>query len=381
MRPAPYLALAIAVLSGLFAASRAQAQAISGNMTIRIDGGKALKNGSNVFIDREQCLGSWKIDLQGYSVSVPYLELWATNNQATNCADQANRNSQNTSNTICWGPIATQNQINGKTSFTVEGPKLFSRDAFAGKSGASCDLVKGTKYKFQFVTLDAPTQPGTATVTASNGNPNQVSAILTLYSEVPDPPQNPAARSGGRTLGIEWTKINNDPLTEYRAYFDHAPEAPQVLMDGGLSEFDGGVVTCGTGLFDDQRLADGGVTRPTGSSIEDRVDGEYVFRSGKTKGSSISIGSLESKGIDINTFTSVSVAAIDGAGNIGELSAPVCVRRVNTVGYLGLCKDAGIDCGELETCSLSSRNTGSAFWLSVGTLALSAWARRRRRSN
>ncbi len=372
MRPALFL-VALAVLAGS-SASRAEAQAISSSLTVSIDG-KKLKNGSNVYINRKQCNeGTWKLDLIGYSVTVPYLELWSANNQTTNCGDATNRTSGvNGTQTICWGPHRTANQVNGKVSFELKGSELFSRD------GGVCDAVKGTKFKIQFVTLDSYTQGGTATVSASNNNPNQVSAIFTLYTAVPDPPTNIKPRSGGRTLGVSWDKINNDPLTQYRAFFDHDPNAPVVDPSA-----DAGVPTvCGTGaFFASGRADDGGVGPLTGDDLN--LDASTLSLSDRSKGSNISITDLDSKGIAINTYTQVAVAAIDGAGNVGALSTPVCVLRADTVGYLDTCKNPdggpGNNCGELDTCSLSPRNTGSAFWLSACTLALSAWARRRRRN-
>jgi hypothetical protein len=358
---------------------RAEAQlAINSNATIYVtpegqtldkDDDK-LENGSNVYISRAQCQGTWRFELQGYTQTVNFLELWAANSNTTNCADPANRNSTNLTDSTCWR-IAYENAVNGKVNFVdIPGAKLFDR------SGV-CPEIRGTKFKVQFVTLDSNTQPGTTTAPAANNNPNQIAAVFTLYSAVPVRPENPKPRSGERTLGLSWSKINNDPLTEYRAYFDHAPDAPVALDDAGVG-LDGGL-RCGTGALTARKAgADGGTAEITGADLD--VDNMRVFKSGTTKGNNLSIKDLDGKGIALNTETAVSVAAIDGAGNIGLLSTPICVKRVETISYLDSCRDAGTDCGELESCSLSPRNTGSAFWLSACTLAISAWARRRRRS-
>jgi hypothetical protein len=383
MRPAPYLALAIAVLSGLFAATRAEAQqAINSNAVVYIDGDK-VDNGSNVFISQAECNAQeWRFELQGYAQTVPFLEMWATNNISTNCADQANRNSANNNMPICWQIGTYANAVRGTVTFRVRGAEIFNNNNRSDTT--RCDEgIMGSKYKVQFVTLDSPTTPMTTTVTASNNNPNQITAVLTLYSKVPVAPSNIRGINGGRTIGIRYNKIDNDPLTEYRAYFDHDPNAPVIPnnIDGGP---DPEPVTCGTGKFG--RIGtldpDGGAdvqSPPTGSDIT--VDKMTTFQSGTTKGESLTIRDLDEKNIPLNTYTAVSVIAIDGAGNLGQLSDPICVKRVPTEGYLARCRDAGTECGDLESCSLSSRNTGSAFWLSACTLALSAWARRRRRSN
>jgi hypothetical protein len=378
MRHALFLA-ALTVFAGSFA-SRVGAQAINANATIYVtptgEGAEEekLENGSLVYINRAQCDGKWRFELQGYSIRVPFLEMWATNNTSTNCADQANRSSATNTNPVCWpvgGDANFQNAVSGKTTFTVDGGQIF------GRSGMCDDGIAGTKYKVQFVTLDSPTQKNTATVTASNNNPNQITAIFTLYSKIPSAPGGLDTIDGERTIGISYNKIDNDPLTEYRAYFDHDPNAtvyPE-LMDGGVDTLlDGGPVTCGTGALTISSV-DGG---PTGLSVN--PDNMITFQSGTTKGESVSIKDLDTKGIALNTYTAVSVFAIDGAKNLGNLSPPICVKRVETPGYLDSCKQPGVDCGELDSCSLSPRNTGSAFWLSACTLAVSAWARRRRRS-
>lgn len=361
---------------------RAEAQAISSNATIYIDGEK-VTNASNVYISRAKCSGTWRFELQGYSTAVPYLEMWATNSTSTNCADQANRSSANNTNPVCWQVTSYQNAVRGKTTFIVDGNAIFN--STRANPAACDDGIRGTKYKVQFVTLESSTLTNTATVAASNNNPNQISAILTLYSKVPTAPTNASAIGGGRTLGISYDKIDNDPLTQYRAVFDHDPQAPifPPELDAGTS-MDAGAVTCGTGKFDSTTTADPdsgatGTGPKTGSEIA--IDNSVTFQSGKTKGKSVSIGNLDAKNIPFNTYTAVAVYAIDGAGNLGQLSTRVCAKREETIGYLGACQDGGLDCGELDSCSLSPRNAGSAFWLSACTLALSALARRRRRSN
>ncbi|HEY6878115.1 MAG TPA: hypothetical protein VI299_08840, partial [Polyangiales bacterium] len=296
----------------------------------------------------------------------------------TNCADPANRQSANLTTSNCWR-VDFRTNVNGKVSFPdLEGCHLFDRNK-------TCPDVRGTKFKIQFVTLDSPSEDMRTTAPAANNNANQVSAVFTLYAQIPDAPTNIKANEGDETIGISWNKINNDPLTQYRAFFDHDPNAvpmPSDGMDGGTG-VDAGAVTCGTGKFNatTTTLEDGGTatTALPGSRVS--IDNMITFQSSKTKGKSASIDGLDRKGIALDTYTAVSVAAIDGAGNIGYLSTPICVKRKAAIGYLEACRDAGVECGELESCSLSPRNTGSAFWLSAGTLALSAWARRRRRSN
>jgi hypothetical protein len=388
MRPAQLL-LALTVLAWSSALpKRAEAQAISSNATIYVGGkedGQKLKNGSNVYINNAQCNNDvWQFDLQGYSTIVQSLEMWVTNNTGTNCTEQANRSSANNTRPVCWQVKLDQplNNVRGTVSVVVRGRQIFDSDRNADNE---CDTgIAGTPYKVQFVTLASPTVENTATVTPSSQNPNQISAIFTLYSKIPNAPAGTSTVSGGRTIGISYDKIDNDPLTQYRAYFDHDPNAIPMPkgLDGGV-EIDAGAVTCGTGAFDDraedgEEESDGGAgrRRPTGSEI----DLSTIIQSGKTKGESLSIRDLDEKMIAYDTYTAVSVFAIDGAGNLGYLSPPVCVQRVRTRGYLELCRDGGLDCGELDSCSLSPRNTGSAFWLSACTLAISAW-RRRRRSN
>jgi hypothetical protein len=359
------------------AVQRAEAQqAINGNATIYIND-KKLKNGSSVYISKAQCEADWKIELQGYYVTVPFLEMWVTNNVSTNCADAANRVNNNLTSSVCWQVGGYHNSVRGNTTFTARGPEIFNSVDRGDTTKCDAD-IRGTKYKVQFVTLDSSTQMGASTVTAANSNPNQITALLTLYSAIPKAPENPRGVSGGTTLGLKWDKIDNDPLTEYRVYVDHDPTAPTYPPD-----IDAGAVSCGTGAFNASMSTapDGAVTTSPATGQSVKVDNLHVFQSSTTKGSSTSIGNLDDKNIGVNTYSSVAVAAIDGAGNIGELSKPVCVKRVNAQGYLGTCRgDAGVDCGDLESCSLSPRNTGSAFWLSACTLAISAWARRRRRS-
>ncbi|HEX5661342.1 MAG TPA: hypothetical protein VFX59_29335 [Polyangiales bacterium] len=386
MRPA-LLLVALTMLAWSYApANRAMAQAINSNAKIYVGTGKALENGSNVYINSAQCNDEqWRFELQGYSTLVPFLELWVTNNSATDCTQQANRSSANNTQPVCWQvPIGGSrevpylNSVRTKLTITVPGRWIFNNDRDLDND---CDPgIAGTPYKLQFVTLASPTQGNTATVTESNRNANQISALLTLYSKIPVAPANARARSGETTIGIRYDKIDNDPLTRYRAVFDHALGAPAIprLMDGGF-DLDGGSVTCGTGAFDQRPDGDAGTRSPTGSEVI--PDNAILFQSDRTNGESVSIGDLDRKGIALNSFTQVSVYAIDGAGNAGYLSTPVCVQRQETLSYLDTCRDAGTDCGELDSCSLSPRNTGSAFWLSACTLALSAWARRRRRSN
>lgn len=379
-------ALSIAALTVLAwstaPSERAGAQAFSSNATIYIDG-QRLKNESNIYIDRTECAAEWRFELQGYATSVPYLEMWGTNNVNTNCADPANRNSANGNTPNCWPIGVTQNNVNPKATFVVTGAQIFN--AVERNDTTTCDPdINGLKYKVQFVTLDSFTVPGATTAQAANANANQISAIFQLYSAIPKAPLDIKPIRGEVSIGLSYDKIDNNVLTRYRAYLDHDPNAPvySPLMDGGIVAADSGAaITCGTGALDPLRLADGGIQQRVASDVG--VNDVNIFRSGAGKGSSLKVSGLDAKNIPLNTYTSVAVAAVDGAGNEGYLSQPICVLRQETQSYLDTCENPDEDCGDLDSCSLSStrhRNTGSALWLSACTLAISAWARRRRRS-
>ena len=76
----------------------------------------------------------------------------------------------------------------------------------------------------------------------------------------------------------------------------------------------------------------------------------------------------------------VAAVAIDPAGNESKLSNPICVQRINTIGFLDAC-DQTPGCREgLKSCSLSPVGRGSAWELSLLGLALAALIRRRRRA-
>jgi hypothetical protein len=221
-------------------------------------------------------------------------------------------------------------------------------DTSTGLEPSGCDEVKGQTYRAFFIPLDQ------ATDTAANmAYPpvtfgySTLTTTFTLFTDLPDAPTNLSPKDGESLIGVKFSAISGAlPRTKYRAYFDWGTGAEE----------------CGSGALAAETVSP--ATEDTIASVT-------------SSSTTINLKDLDAKDIPIDSLVAVSVVTVDPAGNESLLSAPICVRREETIGFGDRCK-MDPDC-KLDSCALrpGARTGGALGGASLLALALALFMRRR----
>lgn len=357
--------------------------AISNNLAVSA-GGVDIKNAMNVWIGKSKCSKdvTFKFTARGYSTKVPVLELWATNSATTDCSTVAARSSSAMgAKALCWLVQSASNvQMGAVKSLEASANRLFSE----GGKDEACVAVTNQQYGVHLVPLMSATQEGTGTAPAPLTT-QLLKAIFTLYTKTPKEPGSVKGVSGESSIGVTWKDPPDaDTYTKYRVYYD--------VMQGGMDTGTDGGTDAGTDSTTDagtDGTTDAGTDSTTDAGTDSVKCGSGMLLPGKapprTSGTIIaedassgsgSLSDLDGK-LKIGQFAQVGVVTVDAAGNESVLSEVVCVKRVETNGFLDKYNATG-DKG-LDECSVHA--PGSVGWGSLGcltVLALTLVSRRRR---
>jgi hypothetical protein len=401
-------------------------QAIDANLVVR-RGTDLVDNGTLVFANINDCGGE---DSKGtatrfefsatYTANVPVVELWLGVGSSENCATASNRLRPANNGTL--PPVCTflgtdtSNTRNPK--ITIPGNQLFNQTSgMANPADTPIDLTKsvcdktngGQTYTVYFIPLQTQTTNVNGSEPITVGALSTLRAVFTPYTQRPAAPSGLSGQSGESEIGVTFKAPSSSmTLTKYKAYFDisgGSGVAPAPL-DGGLG-LDASVGISDGGLpgetpVDDDRLdasvdagsIDAGAVE-TADEPSAAACGEGYLVGGQlaplnppvSKVVSVSpskaVTSIKLTQVDeikVGANVAVSVVSIDPAGNESLLSPPICVEKVNTTGFLDACEQTGNCRDELGSCSLSPKQSGSALFLSMFSLALAALLRRRSRA-
>lgn len=396
----------------------AQTQAIDPNLTVRRDG-EALDNGTLVYAKAADCGGDPATGEPGpgteftfsaqYPTNVAFAELWLGVEQ--DCTTAANRIKQqnNTALPVCTF-LGRDNNNSRNPTIKVAGRRLFQRTPTDGTGSADvaipstltdkvkCDELHGTpKYTVYFIPLTVAGTATQASPPAMVGTISTLKATFSPFTTRPDAPTGLSGVSGENRLEVNFKSPSSSvPLTKYRAYFDtNQGGGGNALptedagsaggMDGGL--MDASVVTSGdagtSDTSDGTQDEAGSSTAQCGSGVlvaghEAPTNRSGIIRTSASDSKTAVLTDLSA--VALNSSVAVSAVAIDPAGNESFLSAPICVTRKVTRGFLDECRAAGEgNCG-LDSCSLHPTNQGSAISIALFALALAALIRRRGRA-
>jgi MYXO-CTERM domain-containing protein len=373
-------------------AATAHAQTAYSSITeVRIDG-KKKPVGTPVFINSEECKGSFVFKLTPLGTTISVMEAWVTN-QAANCSLATERSTVNNNQPNCW-KAGSESGVTGEFKFPLEGAHIFVKDGFRNGATECSGEVINQMFKIYFVPLASSSESAGSTAPQPILGAIVPSAEFTLFTERPDPPAEVKAYPGKRELRVTWKRTETNALTRFRAFFDYGPAAPNQECGSGALErsagdvrdaggmdagVDGGVVVDedDAGVSDageEQDVAEGDDGADTDQKIPPASDTPFVKIVDDIAGETARLRDLDD--IPIGTKVSVAVSTIDPTGNIGYLSPRQCVVRTDAKDLADLCAESK-DCG-LGTCNVSPGRTGGAVGLTMFALALYALIRRRR---
>jgi MYXO-CTERM domain-containing protein len=380
LRPSLAAAAALLVLGPAVGAS---AQSITTGLSVEADGediGNPAKLNRPTSSDCDDNV-KWEFAIT-YNRQIPVIEAWV-GKQGTDCSQTSNRSlsTATQTRTTCWR-IAKQTSKN-KVTLSANTRDIFRTPSSTSENGTGdddaieeadkvCDENAGTTtYTVFILPLSQETLPRASQVVAPltdvGATLTNVRATFYPFTVRPDAPTNLKARSGENSLGVSFStdSSNQNVATRFRAYVDYG-----AFLDGGVATDSG--LGCGSGLLEQLQEDGGRILPPKGAGLE---------ISGEATGSPILIENLDELGIPIGAEVAISTVTIDPAKNSSLPSAPICVKREETVSGLDAC-NADPECkAGLTTCSLDPGSASDDLaGLSITGLALAFALRRRRKA-
>jgi hypothetical protein len=346
---------ALAVVYGDTASAQATGttgtnSAFDPNFDAEIDGEEVNKTG-DVYVTADQCQESvlFTFIARNYLVTIPVVEVWASSTADCNLA--ASRTTSNNNAAACW-LLGTKTSVQGDTKLEgIPATKVF-RTGTADEMG--CPELAGTKYKVYFVPLQGPSDGNPASPPDALVGAQQLKGTFTLYSKRPEAPGGVKPLNGESRVALEWSAAANaTSTTDYRAYFDTSIGADPTCANSVLKEGD----------------------------VGPEPDNQDTFRTGYDKGLSAKLTDLDSKGVAIGDYVAAAVTTKDIANNNSTMSEVVCIKRVQTDGFLDVCGRDPNCKDQFQTCSLrqgTRRGALSAAGLLLLGLGIAFAIRRRR---
>jgi hypothetical protein len=357
-----------------------------------------------VFINNQECQGTFKFKLSRIATTVSVMEAWVTTGggAASRCTEPGARSRINNNDPTCYF-AGRASGVTGEYEFTVPGPHIFGSRLVAPDARTCPADAFEQVFTIYFVPLASSSESTGSMAPPAIPGVLQPYATFTLFTKQPAPPNEVRARDGNRELRVSWERTDINPRTNYRAYFDFGePAAGRMCgsffeggvpagagdasvsdagavadagiggMDAGSDDIDGAVEAGDSDESDDDddTAAPGRISAPTGD-----LPATVRVATTDTNADNVALRNIEE--IPFGRSVEVRVATIDPTGNVGYLSEPQCVQRVMTADLIDLCAMNPKECG-LESCALSPGRSGSALWSALFALVLAALIRRRR---
>ena len=294
-------------------------------VAVAVDGESKASGTPN--ISAEECEGTFEFTLSNYNMgeAVQFVEVWASTSDNDCNEPDARSNVNKPQGAACW-LVDTLESVLGTRTYETTGAKLFPSDR-TSDTGV-CLGAQNSKYTVYFVPLENRTNQNSPSEAKSGVQ--QLYATFKLFTTPPDAPTGLKGLTGENVLGLEWTPASST----------NANSTYQVYFDTDASDTGDGCTSSSLVAGADPPSAGGTVSMKPES------------------GSSSSLSSLDSRGVEIGDVVAAAVATKDVAENIGPLSEVVCIQRVTTTGFWDACQDDP-DCKDgFDKCSLSPGSSG-----------------------